>query len=313
MVTALKDNGRLAIRPVGKWPSRFADSCRVTILSENSVHRGTVLPLLASGHIFGDDVDRQPITWDQLEVRVDEKVSDGKDLLEVGMRVGDYVAFDPGFEICGNGFIASRHLDNKAGVAALLGAVRAVREAGVSLPLDCHPLFTIFEEVGSGASAILHRDVAEMVSIDNSTPGPGQNSTERHVTICMMDSAGPFDYHLTRQLIELAHLAEIPIRRDVFRYYRSDAASATDAGSDIRTALICFGADASHGYERTHVDSLMGVSRLVIEYLQSPPAVPRDRVELGPINGFPAQPPGPIEPGGIQAQERRSGRERRGS
>jgi hypothetical protein len=30
----------------------------------------------------------------------------------------------------------------------------------VALPVDCHLLFTISEEVGSGASAVLHGDVA---------------------------------------------------------------------------------------------------------------------------------------------------------
>ncbi|MDX1268012.1 MAG: nicotinate-nucleotide--dimethylbenzimidazole phosphoribosyltransferase, partial [Oceanisphaera sp.] len=44
-----------------------------------------------------------------------------------------------------------------------------VVDAGVELPVDCHPLFTISEEVGSGASAILHGDVAEMLTLDNGT------------------------------------------------------------------------------------------------------------------------------------------------
>jgi len=74
----------------------------------------------------------------------------------------------------------------------------------MTLPVDVHLLFTIFEEVGSGASAVLHQDVAEMVSVDNATPAPGQNSSEHDVTIAMMDSHGPFNYHLNQQLLHLA-------------------------------------------------------------------------------------------------------------
>jgi peptidase M42 family hydrolase len=290
MVTRLKRNGRLALAPIGNWSSRFAEGARVNVMTGDGRRRGTVLPLKASGHVYGHAVDTQPVRWDQVEVRVDEDVSSEGALVDLGFRVGDYVAFDPSPEITDAGYINSRHLDNKAGVACLLAAAKGLRDAGAVLPIDCHLLFTIFEEVGSGASAVLHQDVAEMVSIDNSAPAPGQNSTERDVTIAMMDSSGPFDYHLSRRLIELAEENAIPHRRDVFRHYRSDAASAVEAGNDIRTALVCFGVDGSHGNERTHVDCLLNLARLLTLYMQSPAAVARDRMSMGPLTGFPEQP-----------------------
>lgn len=85
--------------------------------------------------------------------------------------------------------------------------------------------------------------------------------------------------------------AEYDIRcaRDVFRDYRCDAASAIEAGNDIRTALVCFAADASHGYERTHLRSLEALAQLLALYMQSPPTFRRDRKELGPLEGFPMQ------------------------
>jgi putative aminopeptidase FrvX len=167
----------------------------------------------------------------------------------------------------------------------------------VPIGIDCHPLFTISEEVGSGASHVLHGEVAEMVAIDNAPPSAVQNATERDVTLAMMDSTGPFDFHLTRRLAGIAAEHGVPIVRDVFRYYRCDAASAIEAGNDIRTALLCFGADASHGYERTHIDGLVHLARLLALYVQSPPAVARDRVDLGPIEGFPEPSPGiPSQP-----------------
>ncbi|MFP3373873.1 osmoprotectant NAGGN system M42 family peptidase, partial [Pseudomonas sp. SIMBA_068] len=44
----------------------------------------------------------------------------------------------------------------------------------------------------------------------------------------------------------------------------------------IRTALVAFGCDATHGYERTHVDSLAALSRLLSAYLLSPPVFASD-------------------------------------
>jgi peptidase M42 family hydrolase len=290
MVRDLKPNGRLAVAPVGTWSSRFAEGARVTVFTEEGPYRGTILPLKASGHTFAEQIDTQPNTWDQIEIRVDERINQKKDLIEAGFNVGDYVAFDASPEITGNGFVNARHLDDKAGVAVLMAVAREVALRGLVLPVSCHLLFTIAEEVGFGASAVLYGDVAEMVVIDNATIAPGQNSWEFGVTVAMMDGAGPFDYHLTRKMIQLCREFEIEYSRDVFRHYRSDSASAIEAGNDTRTALLGFGVDASHGYERTHIASLQAVARLVGLYLQSPPMFDRDKDTLSSLNGFPHQP-----------------------
>jgi peptidase M42 family hydrolase len=289
MVRELKPNGRLALAPIGTWSSRFAEGTRVSLFTDEDTVRGTILPLKASGHVYSEAIDTQPVSWENVELRVDARANSAADLRALGIDVGDFVAIDPQPERTETGFIVSRHLDDKAGVAILLAAAKAVTAAGAQLPIDCHLLFTIHEEVGSGASAILHGDVAEMVAVDNGTAAPGQNGTEFDVTVAMKDSSGPFDYHLTHKLLDLAEAHGIAHRRDVFVHYRCDAASAVEAGNDIRTALVCFGVDASHGYERTHVDSLTAVAELVALYMQSQPTVERDRMELGPLDGFPEQ------------------------
>lgn len=290
MVKGLKSNGRLELVPVGHWNARFAEGARVTLLTSVRPYRGTILPLKASGHAFGPEIDTQPAGWDYLELRVDEHAYNLKDLMQLGIHVGDFVAIDPNPEILQNGYINSRHLDDKVGTAVMFGVLKALRESQVVLPVDCHMLFTISEEVGVGASGVLHGDVAEMVAIDNGTTAPGQNSSEFGVTIAMADMAGPFDYHLTHRLIALCKEFGIPHQRDIFRYYRSDAASAVEAGNDLRTALVTFGIDGSHGYERIHWNALESLVQLIALYLQSPPLYPRDRFELASRSGFPTQP-----------------------
>lgn len=290
MTRTLKSNGRLAISPIGFWSSRFAEGARVTIFTDKGPKRGTVLPLKASGHTYNMEIDTQPVDWNYVEVRVDEKSDSLEQLKSLGHAVGDFIAVDPSFEYGENGFINSRHLDNKAGVATLLASVKALLESKAELPMDCHLLFTISEEVGSGASAVLHGDVSEMLSIDNSTVAPDQNSNEYGVTIAIKDSSGPFDYHLTQKILRLCRDHNITHSRDVFRWYRCDAASAIEAGNDIRTSLICFACDASHGYERTHIESLDALGRLLGLYIQSPPTFERDVKTLGPIADFPSQP-----------------------
>ena len=293
MVRELKDNGRLAVVPVGTHSARFAEGARVTIFSDDIAgayrHTGTILPLKASGHRFGDEVDEQGVGWDYVEVRVDEAVYDRESLERLGIQVGDFVAIDAQAVITPSGFINSRHLDDKAGVAAALGAFKAIVDGGVQIPVTAHLLVTIAEEVGLGASHGLDADVAELVSIDTSVVAPGQASSEHTVNIAMQDSTGPFDYHLTRHLIELGRVHGVPHQRDVYKYYRSDAASAIEAGSGTRAALVGFGIDASHGHERTHLDGVRSTAELIALYLQTDLTFHDwDRSPTGPLTEFPS-------------------------
>lgn len=290
MVRRVKPNGRLALAPIGTWSSRFAEGARVTVYAEGQAVRGTVLPLKASGHAYGDAVDAQPAGWDRVELRVDHMIGESDGGSPNPVQVGDFVAFDALPEIGPNGFINARHLDDKAGVAVLLAVAKAAVEGALLLPIDCHLIFTIFEEVGSGASAAVYGDVAEMVVVDHAPVAPNQNATETSAVVAMMDQTGPFDYHLNRKLCAIAKDYGIDLVKDLFRFYRSDSASAIEAGHDTRTALVGFGVDGSHGYERTHLSSLTAVADLIALYIQSEPTFARDKDEMATLNGFPHQP-----------------------
>jgi peptidase M42 family hydrolase len=288
MVKNLKENGRLEVVPVGTWPARSAEGARVSTYADHGRHfRGTLLPLKASGHVFNEGVDEQPANWQNLELRLDQPVHSRADLEALGIHPGDFISVDPQPEFLDNGFWVSRFLDDKAGVAALLAAAKGVVEGGVELPMDCHLLFTISEETGVGASHILHGDIAELIAVDNGTIAPGQNTSEYGVTIAMQDSSGPFDFYLSRRLAGLCETFGINHSRDVFRFYRSDAAAALEAGNDIRTALVCFALDSSHGYERTHQKSVLAVARLLSLYMQTDTLFERDKHAMGPLRDFP--------------------------
>ncbi|MHA1518043.1 MAG: osmoprotectant NAGGN system M42 family peptidase, partial [Alphaproteobacteria bacterium] len=115
-VKGIKDTGRLSIVSIGTWSSRFAEGARCTIFTDQGSYRGTILPLKASGHTYGDEVDEQPSGWAHVEVRVDARCSNAEEARKLGIEVGDIVAIDPKPEFLDNGYICSRHLDDKAGV-----------------------------------------------------------------------------------------------------------------------------------------------------------------------------------------------------
>ena len=290
MVKFLKDNGRLEVVPIGHWSARFADGARCTIFTDKGAFRGSLLSLKASGHTYNEEVDTQPTSWQNIELRVDALARTKRDLRRLGISIGDTVAIDTRSEFLPNGYIVSRHLDDKAGCASMFAAMKALVDSKEKLPVDTLFIFTISEEVGVGASSVLTQDVASLISVDNGTTAPGQASDEFGVTIGMADQTGPFDYHLSRKLIRLCHDNDIAYQQDVFRYYRSDSASAVEAGHDVRAALIAFGIDASHGHERIHMHALRSLAELVTSYALSPVEIPRDAEELGSLKGFTKQP-----------------------
>ncbi|WP_380174799.1 osmoprotectant NAGGN system M42 family peptidase [Kineococcus sp. DHX-1] len=299
MVKQVKASGRLEVVPVGSHSARFSEGAHVTIFTDDHdrVYTGTVLPLKSSGHTFGDEIDTQGVGWPYVEVRIDEPVSSADDVRALGIEVGDFVALDAAPQLTRGGYVKSRHLDDKAGLAACLAALKALKDADLPLAVTAQFLVTIGEEVGFGATHGLAPDVAELVAVDNAVVAEGQNSREELASIAMLDMTGPFDYHLSRRLHRLACERDIPAVRDVYRHYRSDAAPALEAGIEARHALLGFGLDSSHGHERAHVDGLVALARLLVVYLQSGLTFDDwDQSESGPLADFPSLSVQPADP-----------------
>ena len=99
--------------------------------------------------------------------------------------------------------------------------------------------------------------------------GKGQASDEFSACICVKDSGGPYHLDMRRRLVQLAEAAQIPHKLDIYPYYGSDGEAYWRAGGDGRVGLVGPGVDASHNYERTHVDSLVATAQLLAEYLRA--------------------------------------------
>ena len=97
--------------------------------------------------------------------------------------------------------------------------------------------------------------------------GDDLNGDEYKVSICAMDSSGPYDYEMTNRLIQIAEEKGLDYAVDIFPHYGSDVSAALKGGNDIRGALIGQGVHASHGTERTHIKGLEQTYELVKGYL----------------------------------------------
>ena len=206
-------------------------------------------------------------TADDVEVRLDERTNSKKETQALGIGVGDFVSFDPRTTATPSGFVKSRHLDDKAGVAIMLAVAKALVDAGLQPAQDAYLYISPYEEVGHGAASGIPDPVKELLVVDMGALGDGQNSDEYTVSICAKDSGGPYDLGMRRKLVALCQEHGIPHKVDVYPHYNSDGSAALRAGADLVVGLIGPGVDASHAYERTHVDSLLHTARLAAAYL----------------------------------------------
>lgn len=267
MVKEIKSNGRLRLTKLGgfAWNAVEGEGCTV-FTSQGETIRGTILLEKASTHIHGAQVNETKRDDETMEVRLDARTTSADETHSLGIEVGDIIAFDPRVEVT-NGFVRSRHLDDKACVACLIAAVQAMQQAGLQPVQTTYLLFSNYEEVGHGAAAGIPTDVTELITVDMAAVGQGQTSDEFHATLCVKDSGGPYHYGLNQKLRRLADDYAIPYKVDIYPFYGSDGEALWRAGGDVAVALIGPGVDASHNYERTHLEALAATTQWVLAYL----------------------------------------------
>lgn len=270
MVKVIKSNGRLQLKAIGglNWASVEGEGCTV-IGQDGQRWRGSLLIDTASAHVHGDEARKRARQADNMEVRLDVRTNSAEETSDLGLSVGDVIAFDPRVETSEAGFIRSRFLDDKAGVLCVLAALQQMHQRGQQPAHTSWIHFSNYEEVGHGAAADLPAAIEELVAVDMAAVGQGQNSTEFEVTICLMDSGGPYHQGLSQRLRSLAKTSNIPHQVDIYPSYRSDGSAHWFAGGSARVALIGPGVDASHHYERTHRQALEATSQLVYTYLMT--------------------------------------------
>jgi putative aminopeptidase FrvX len=269
VVKEIKPGGRLKLSRIGgiQWPTVETEGVWI-FTSKGEKIRGSVLIDTASGHIYSAAGSETPRNDDHMEVRLDVRTTSEKETRELGINIGDCVAFDPRVEVT-NGFIRSRFLDDKACVANIVSAIKSMVDTGQNPAGTVYFHISNYEEVGHGASAGIPAEVAELLTVDMAVVGKGQESDEFNATLCIKDSGGVYHESLNKKLRTLAQQHGIPYKTDVYPFYGSDGEAFWRAGGDVALALIGPGIDASHNYERAHIDGLVATTNWIMAYLFS--------------------------------------------
>jgi putative aminopeptidase FrvX len=269
MVKAVKEDGRLKLTTLGGylWQTVEGEYCTIET-ADGRVYTGTVLAHKTAVHTYGrEGLADSKHTEDDVEVRLDERTTSAAQTRALGIEVGDFVSYDPRTTVTESGYVKSRHLDDKAGVAIMMAAAKVLVDAGVQPAQDSYLYISPYEEVGHGAASGIPEAVKELLVVDMGALGDGQNGDEYTVSVCAKDSSGPYDLGMRRRLIALCQEHDIPFKVDIYPHYGSDGSAALRAGADLVVGLIGPGVDASHAFERTHRESLLCTARLAVAYL----------------------------------------------
>ena len=268
MVRTIKGNGALMFTRVGGPSYQAVETENVTVITrEGKRYSGVVQLRNASTHV-NHDMDDSKRNDSTLEVLLDENVSCKADVEALGISAGDFICLDPRARVSESGYIRGRFLDDKLSAGMLLALAKGVADKEIQLARKVTIFFSVYEEVGHGASTGLPQDTEDLLVVDMGCVGDDLNCTEMQVSICAKDSGGPYDYSMTSELIAIAKEKEIDYAVDIYPYYGSDAGTALRSGMDIRYALIGAGVYASHGYERSHMKGVENTLRLIEEYVQ---------------------------------------------
>jgi aminopeptidase len=269
MVKDIKGDGRLKLSLIGgfRWNAIEGEYCTIET-SSGETFTGTILMHQTSVHVYKNAGEAKR-DENNMEVRIDAKVKSKSDVEGLGIAVGDFVSFDPRVEVTNTGFVKSRHLDDKASVAILLQLMQHLQTTNTKLPYTTHFLISNNEEIGYGGNSNIPEQTVEYLAVDMGAIGDGQATDEYTVSICAKDSSGPYHKGLRQHLVNLANKNNIKYKVDIYPYYGSDASAAIRAGHDIVHGLIGPGIDASHAYERTHMDSLHETYELLHNYVLS--------------------------------------------
>jgi len=267
MVRSINDSGTLRFTSIGGYTMHSIEGeyCKIHT-RDNKTFTGTILSNHTSVHVY-DDAKKQERKESNMEIRIDSLVEKKEDVDALEISVGDFISFDPRSQFLENGFIKSRHLDDKAGVAILLAYAKYLTDNNIKPENNINIFISTYEEVGHGSSYIPD-SIDELIAVDMGAMGDDLTCKENQVSICAKDSSGPYDYHMVNRLIALAKENSIDYAVDIYPHYGSDASAALHAGHNIKCALIGPGVHASHSMERTHIDGLINTLNLLIKYTQ---------------------------------------------
>jgi putative aminopeptidase FrvX len=197
---------------------------------------------------------------------------------DMGVRVGDYITYDAGFEILNGNHFTGRALDNRMGGFMTARIARMLKENAIKLPYSLYIVNAVQEEVGmKGAKMIVHTirpNCAFVIDVTHDTSSPMMDKNKEGDLMIsrgpVITKAAPIHNKLRSLLEDAAREQDIPLQF---------SAQANETGTDadvfayelggIPTALLSLPLRYMHTtVETMHQDDIENGMRLLYYALQ---------------------------------------------
>ncbi len=254
MVKYTDDEGFLNFEKHGWIDDRILLSQWVKIHTE----RGPVVGVIGTkaAHLLTEgekkEVKMTQDMWIDIGVRSREHAE------RLGVRIGDAITFDRGFSELGDGFIAGKALDNRMGCAAMIQAMKEIKD--LNLEATVYAVGSVQEEVGARGTQVAGFKIRpDMALVIDTAYGEDPATSERETTVRighgpvvrLMDfwasHMGAITPRTMRDLlIGVAEELGIPHQREIFGSTLTDASTLHLTGEGIPTGVILIPRRYSH-------------------------------------------------------------------
>ena len=267
IVSKLEADGSLRVRKVGGLDDRTLVGRVVEIKTQKGIVRGVIG--LKPPHLMTDREEmKKPVSWE--DVRVDVGTRSRKETEKLGIRVLDPMVFKKDITYITPDIICARAVDNRAGCAILLEALKELMNEG--LPVKMTFVWSVQEETGlKGAKVVgfMHRpDYVFAVDTMTTNDAPMSGDTFEKVMIGggpamrMFDNAAIASPKVRKMLEEIARANKIPLQ-----YGTGGGATDGAAMQDFGSLMMPIGIPMRYTHSPTEcasISDMQNTSKLVV-------------------------------------------------
>jgi putative aminopeptidase FrvX len=245
MVKYIDEKGFLRFVPLGGWFDQMLLGQRVVVHGT----KGDVLGVIGAKppHIMDEEERKKPVRIK--DMFIDVGATSDADTAELGLSIGSPITMDCALAPLANGFCTGKSLDDRAGVAMMVAALR--RLEGQEVRATVHAVGTVQEEVGlKGArTAAFGLDLDAAIISEVTIPGdhPGVGKEQRHVvcgggpviTVADADGRGIIVAdRVVRWLTSAGEKAGVPYQLDVGSGGTTDASAVHLVKTGIPSGVV---------------------------------------------------------------------------
>lgn len=272
-VNYINEDGFIYVSRNGGSDHQIAPSKRVNIHTTNGVVQAVFgWPAI---HTRRGEKEQAPTLKN---IFLDLGCNSKKEVLDLGVKVGDVVTFDDSFITLNNKYFVGRALDNRMGGFMIAEVARKLKKNNIKLPFGLYIVNAVQEEIGlKGAQMVAHRIKPNVAIVTDVTHDTGTPMIDKVVHGDVKSGKGPsmtvapaVHNKLLRLIQDAANEHEIAFQRETSsRSTGTDTDAFAYSNMGVPSALISLPLRYMHTtVEMAHKNDVMAVINLIYHSLQ---------------------------------------------